>query len=316
MNASMLVPALAGLLACLSVLALVGGIGGAAGDRRRIRTLRRRMEGRARGDNEDSPNTARANAGLMGGIERLGRRVSPTDVDEQGRGRLAMARAGLRGENALVVFWGVKCLLAVSGLLAGVAARLAAPDAMSAPMLAVGMTAAAMGGFYLPGLWLRMRISGRRTEMLHSLPDALDLLVVCVESGMGLDQALARVGREMRLRSQVLSDELHLLNLELRAGRRRSEALRNLALRMDMEDVTSLVTLLVQADAFGTSVARTLRVYSDTLRTKRALRAEEMAAKLPVKLLFPLVLFILPALFVVIIGPAAIQLADIFTKVK
>ena len=315
MHATMLVPALAGLLACLSVLALVGGIGAMAGNRRRVRELKRRMEGRARDQGED-PGAARAHAGLMKGLTRLGSRVSPTDVDEQGRGRLAMVRAGLRGENALVAFWGVKCLLAVSGLLAGVAVRLAAPEALSAPAQAVGMTAAAMGGFYLPGLWLRMRTSKRRTEMLHALPDALDLLVVCVESGMGLDQALARVGREMRLRSPVLSDELHLLNLELRAGRRRSEALRNLALRMDLEDITSLVTLLVQADAFGTSVARTLRVYSDTLRTKRRLRAEEMAAKLPVKLLFPLVLFILPALFVVIIGPAAIQLADIFTKVN
>lgn len=313
---SMFVPALAGLLACLSVLALVGGLGSASGERRRMQGLRRRMESRAP---KADPNEPRSRNGLVGGLgsglERLGRTVSPTDAAELGRGRLAMVRAGLR-DGALSTYWGVKCLLAAGGILAGVAVRLAAPDAVPTPWLAVGMTAAAMGGFYLPGIWLRMRTSRRRTEMLHSLPDALDLLVVCVESGMGLDQALARVGREMALRSPVLSEELYLLNLELRAGRRRSEALRNLSLRMDLEDVASLVTLLVQADAFGTSVARTLRVYSDTLRTKRRLRAEEMAAKLPVKLLFPLVLFILPALFVVIIGPAAIQLADIFTKVN
>jgi tight adherence protein C len=166
----------------------------------------------------------------------------------------------------------------------------------------------ALIGFYLPDLWLRMRIARRKEEILKGFPDALDLLVVCVEAGVGLDAAINRVGEEMKLSDKVLSEEFRLLSLELRAGKLRRDALRNLALRTDLEDVSSFVTLLIQTDKFGTSVAKALRVHSDSMRTKRQQRAEEIAAKLPVKLVFPLILFIFPSLFVAILGPAAIRI--------
>jgi len=167
---------------------------------------------------------------------------------------------------------------------------------------------AALIGFYLPVLWLRIRIARRKEEILRGFPDALDLLVVCVEAGVGLDAAINRVGEEMRLSNKVLSEEFRLLSLELRAGKLRRDALRNFALRTDLEDVSSFVTLLIQTDRFGTSVAQAVRVQSDFMRNRRHQRAEEMAAKLPVKLVFPLILFIFPSLFVVILGPAVIRI--------
>jgi tight adherence protein C len=166
----------------------------------------------------------------------------------------------------------------------------------------------AMIGFYLPNLWIKMRISNRKEKMQQGLPDALDLMVVCVEAGTGLDAAINRVGEEMKLSNKVLSEEFRLMGMELRAGKQRRHALKNLALRTDLEDVNSLVTLLIQTEKFGTSLAQALRVHSDSMRTKRFQKAEEIAAKLPVKLMFPLVLFIFPSIFVVILGPAAIRI--------
>ena len=163
-------------------------------------------------------------------------------------------------------------------------------------------------GFYLPNLWLKWRIAKRKEKILEGFPDALDLMVVCLEVGTGLDAAISRVGEEMKLNSKVLSEEFKLLSLELRAGKHRRDALKNLALRTDLEDVSELVTLLIQTDKFGTSVAQALRVHSDSMRIKRYQRAEEVATKLPVKLLFPLILFIFPSLFVILLGPAVIQI--------
>ncbi len=138
------------------------------------------------------------------------------------------------------------------------------------------------------------------------------MLVVCVEAGMGLDAAISRVGEEMQLTHKILSDELNQVTLELRAGKHRQEALRNLAQRTDLEDLASLVSLLIQTDKFGTSISQSLRVYSDTMRTKRFQRAEEIAAKIGVKMSFPLILFIFPSLFVVIMGPAMIRVYRLF----
>ena len=134
--------------------------------------------------------------------------------------------------------------------------------------------------------------------------------MICVESGMGLDSAIHRVAQELKLSSQFLSEEFHFMNLELRAGKQRDEALRNLALRTNLDEINSLTTLLIQTDKFGTSMADALRVYSDSFRVERQQRAEEIAAKLPVKMLFPLIFFIFPALFVVILGPATINIYE------
>jgi tight adherence protein C len=173
----------------------------------------------------------------------------------------------------------------------------------------------AVCGFYLPGIWLRMRVTKRKEQMTEGLPEALDMMVVCVEAGMGLDAAINRVGEEMALSNKVVGEEFRLLSLELQVGKQRKDALRSLAMRTDLEDVNSLVTLLVQTEKFGTSIGQSLRVHSDSMRVKRQQRAEEIAAKLPVKLLFPLIVFIFPALFVVILGPAVIRFIRILLPV-
>lgn len=241
----------------------------------------------------------------------LGKHVGPRKSTELSRMRLNFLKAGIHRENARAIFWGIKSFLAISFPACFLLVRIMSFKLMSPLTTVMICTLLALVGFYLPDVWLRIRIDRRRDKIVEGLPDALDLLVVCVEAGLGLDAAINRVAQEIKLSNKVLSDELKLLNLELRAGKLRRDALRNLALRIDLEDVNSLVTLLIQTDKFGTSVAQALRVYSDALRTKRYQRAEEIAAKLPVKLIFPLILFIFPALFITILGPAAIRLLRI-----
>ncbi|WP_254845414.1 type II secretion system F family protein [Desulfovibrio sp. DV] len=193
------------------------------------------------------------------------------------------------------------------GALAAMSGRLPGQYKM---FVVVGLVAA---GFYLPGVVLGFRVKARQKAITHSLPDALDMLVVCVEAGMGLDQAIYRVCQELSQKDPILSSELRLLTLELRAGKSRREALRNLSSRVGLEDLGSLVAMLIQTDMFGTSIAQTLRVYADSMRTKRFQMAEELAAKLPVKLLLPLMLFIFPTLLIVILGPAGIRIAQMLS---
>ena len=174
--------------------------------------------------------------------------------------------------------------------------------------LLLAMVGLAAMGYYLPNIFLQRKIAYRKREIFESFPDAMDLIIVCVEAGLGLDAALAKVSDEMYMRSPILGEELHLINLELRAGSSRERALRNLALRTGVEDIDTLVAMLVQSDRFGTSVAEALRVLADSLRTKRRLRAEEEAAKIAVKLLFPLIFFIFPSMLLVLLGPAFISI--------
>lgn len=238
----------------------------------------------------------------------LGSRVKPKQEEELFHLRKTFLKAGFRAENARVIFLGVKTLLAILLAVVFIVTKLLVLKTIT-PLQFISFSALlGLIGFYLPDLWLRVRIDRRKEEIMKGFPDALDLLVVCVEAGVGLDVAINRVGEEMRLSNKLLSEEFRLLGLELRAGKSRQDALRNLALRADLEDVSSLVTLLIQTDKFGTSVAQALRVHSDSMRTKRRQRAEEMAAKLPVKLVFPLVLFIFPSLFVVILGGTVIRI--------
>jgi tight adherence protein C len=170
--------------------------------------------------------------------------------------------------------------------------------------------AGALGGFLLPSMWVSIRASRRREQIRVSLPDALDLLVVCVEAGLGLNSALVRVGREIQWSCPPLSDELRLLNQEIRAGTPRPTALRGLAARVPIPDVQSLVAMFIQTDRLGTSIGRSLRVHADSLRRKRRQRAEENARKATIKLIFPLILFIFPELLVVLLGPAGIKLLN------
>jgi tight adherence protein C len=170
-------------------------------------------------------------------------------------------------------------------------------------------------GYLLPNIVLARLEKRRQHKIRLSLPDALDLLVVSVEAGLGLDQAMQRVGEELVFAHPELCEELRLINFELRAGKARSEALHNLGERTGVDDVISLVAMLVQTDKFGTSIAKSLRVHSDTLRTKRRQRAEEAAAKTGVKMVFPLVLCIFPAIWVVTLGPAAIKIVQVLVPI-
>ena len=222
--------------------------------------------------------------------------------------RLRFLHAGYRGDGPIMLYFGTKTVLAVlfpiltySYVLLGGAKY--GTNGMLALLLAAGAV-----GYYLPNVVLSRLVFVRQREIFETFPDAADLLMVCVEAGLGLDAALVKVTEEMRLKSEALAEELHLLNLELRAGSSRDKALRNLAQRTGVEEVNSFATMLIQADRFGTSIGDSLRVFSDELRTKRRMRAEEMAAKIPLKLLFPMVLCIFPALLLVLLGPAFIQI--------
>ena len=243
-------------------------------------------------------------------IKYLGRFSSPKEEEEERLSgtRMALSRAGYRGENAHVLFFGTKTFLTVFFLIiAWVLFSCFADFTNVQTMLYVLLAAAA--GFYLPILWIRWK-AGKRTELVRNgFPDMLDLLVVCMGAGQALDAALGRVGKEINLTNSVLGEEFRLLNLEIRAGKSRKEALRNLADRTGLDDISSLVTLINQSEELGVSIVQTLRVHSDSMRTKRQMRAETIAARIPVKLTIPLMLFIFPCLMVVVIGPGVISIA-------
>jgi tight adherence protein C len=236
-------------------------------------------------------------------VKRVGERA-PRSAKELGALRLRLVQAGFRRDEALTIFFGIRVVVAL-GLFA-----LFSTSIVTRPNMTLAL-AGVFAGYVMPGIVLA-RLAKRRAHRIRlSLADALDLLVVSVEAGLGLDQALTRVGSELEFAYPDLSSELRLVNLELRAGKPRPEALRNLADRTGVDDLSSLVTMLIQTDKFGTSVSQSLRVYSETLRTKRRQRAEEAAAKTGVKMVFPLVICIFPAVWIVTIGPAAIKFVKV-----
>ncbi|MGC2273731.1 MAG: type II secretion system F family protein [Candidatus Sulfotelmatobacter sp.] len=222
--------------------------------------------------------------------------LSPSDVS---RTRAWLIQAGLREPRHVSYYFGSRLVLGALGLV-GV---LASPWASNLSLL----VCIPAFGFFLPRFFLKRMIKDRQQRIRIALPDALDLTVICVEAGLALDQALMRVGRDLHHAHPDLSDEFHLVNLEMRAGKPRAEALRNLVDRTGVDDIRSLVGTLIQTDRFGTSVAQALRVHSDSLRTARRQRAEEQAAKTTIKMVPPLVLFILVPFLFVTIGPALIQ---------
>jgi tight adherence protein C len=240
---------------------------------------------------------------LLGALKRLGERA-PKSPRELGTLRLRLVQAGFRRDEALTVFFGIRVAFALI-----VFAVLSSPI-VGRPNVMMAIAGAGVG-YVLPSMALARLAKRRQHRIRQSLADALDLLVVSVEAGLGLDQAIARVAQELAFAYPDLADELRLINFELRAGKPRAEALRNLADRTGVDDLSSLVTMLIQTDKFGTSVAQALRVHSDTMRTKRRQRAEEAAAKTGVKMVFPLVFCIFPAIWVVTIGPAAIKFVQV-----
>jgi tight adherence protein C len=224
-------------------------------------------------------------------------------------GRLLLY-AGYRSRAALRNFHLSR--LATALALAAIPLLLSARKAVSPESAFLLMAVLGMAGYILPKMVVRMQARRRQHTLKLSLPDALDLLVVCVEAGMGLNQALVRVSEELHDTHPDIADEFRLVNLEIRAGRTRPEALRSLGERTGVDDIISLAAMIIQTDKFGTSIARSLRVHSDCLRTERRQRAEEAAAKTTIKLIFPLLFCIFPSLFVIILGPAALHLIKIF----
>lgn len=251
-------------------------------------------------------------AGLIGKIMKLaaylGKLAKPKNKKELSKMKLALIRAGYRRENSLIMFFGVKTAMGIFCAVLVFSFRFFILKNIPAVYFLFFVLVAGICGFYFPNILLHYKTIARKNRILENFPDALDLIIVCVEAGMGLDAAINRVGDEIKLSNRILSEEFRLLGLELRAGKMRKDALKNLAMRTDLEDVNSLVTLLIQTEKFGTKVGQALRVYSDSMRTKRFQRAEEIASKLPIKLVFPLVIFIFPSLFITILGPALIQL--------
>jgi tight adherence protein C len=223
--------------------------------------------------------------------------LSPSEVS---RNRAWLIQAGYRDARHLTVYTGSRLAAALVAM-----AVVVVISGFNSPLLLVGIAAF---GFFLPRFVLKRMIRNRQRRITLGLPDALDLAVICVEVGLGLDQAILRVGQDLHHAHPDLSDELHLVSLEVRAGKPRAEALRNLAERTGVDDIRGLVGTLIQTDRFGTSVAQALRVHSDSLRTERRQRAEEQAAKTTIKMVIPLVLFVLPSIIFVTLGPAVIQL--------
>src|SRR5579863_9286685 len=223
--------------------------------------------------------------------------LSPSDVS---RTRAWLIQAGLRDSRHVTYYFGARLMLAFLGL--GGVILFSGVD--SVPLL----VCVPAFGFFIPRFFLKRMIKDRQRRIRIALPDALDLTVICVEAGLALDQALMRVGQDLHHAHPDLSDEFHIVNLEMRAGKPRAEALRNLVDRTGVDDIRSLVGTLIQTDRFGTSVAQALRVHSDSLRTERRQRAEEQAAKTTIKMVPPLVIFVLPSIIFVTIGPAVIEL--------
>jgi tight adherence protein C len=233
---------------------------------------------------------------------------TPKEGWESSNFRIRFMQAGLRGPGWPVIFFCAKTLLTLALPAVYLLYRGVSGTSSSTPGTVFAILVVAALGYYLPNLVLAMVTRSRQRELTEALPDAVDLMRVCVEAGLGLDAAMARAGEEMDLRSQALADELRLVMLDLRVGSTRERALQNFALRTGVEDVATFVTILLQSEHFGTNVAESLRVLSETMREHRKVRAEERAAKIPLKLLFPLIFLIFPSLFVVLMGPAVISI--------
>jgi tight adherence protein C len=235
-------------------------------------------------------------------------RLAPASAAEARKLQKQLMQAGYRGQNAPIIYRALQLasMIAVPGVVALACALMSRPIGIAFLFIMKAFVA----GFFLPRYVLRRMIRSRQQRVRWGLADALDLMVVSIEAGLGLNASMLRVSDELKDIHPDISEEFELANLEIRVGREREEALRNLAERTGVDDLRSLIAMLIQADRFGTSIARAVRVFSDSLRTKRRQRAEQAAQKAAVKLLLPLACFLFPTLFIAILGPAALQLMD------
>jgi tight adherence protein C len=241
----------------------------------------------------------------------LAKPLQPKSEYEVNKLKTRMANAGFRSEAAPSIFLGLKGLGLLAGLLFSGVTLATLSEVNQKALMSAAICAGAM--FYLPEIGLWFLTKKRKEAIFLSLPDALDLMVVCVEAGLGLDQAMRKVAEEMKTTYKVIAEEFGLANFQLQVGRPKAEVLHELGIRSGVDDLRALAAILIQADKFGSSIAQALRVQSDSMRTRRRQLAEEKAAKTAVKLIFPLVIFIFPGIFVVLVGPAAITMVrDMF----
>lgn len=282
----------------LLVAAVVGGRRGRLD--RRLETL---AEGRGGSDRDSVGERA------LAALPKVGAVLAPGEK-ERNRLQTRLIHAGLYGPQAMGVFLGVKLLLVTGPALAGVVV-----GALGLVPFTTGLLVGCLAGTFgmiVPSFWLDMRKSARQTTLRRAIPDALDVLVICLEGGASLPAALRRLGSELRTAHPMLADELVIVQREIQLGRSPGEALREFAVRADLEEVRGLAAVILQSERFGASLVRALRVHADTMRGRRILDAEEMAQKSVVKLLFPTVLFILPALFIAVLGPNGILIWEMF----
>jgi tight adherence protein C len=256
---------------------------------------------------EKSLLTAIQQTGLsIGGVIEHFENVLPKSQAEVSIVLQRLQHAGFRDESAVKIFYGSKVLVPLLFCILVLVSGLGDMGGFFVYLIAAAL------GFLAPDFWLGRRIKKRQSKIRRGLPDVLDLLVICIEAGLSLDHATARTAVELKNAQPEVCDELNIVVLEQRAGRPRGDAWKHMAERTDVDCVRNLVTMLIQAEQFGTSVAKTLRIHSDTLRTQRVQAVEEAAAKTTIKLLFPLVIFIFPSLFVVVLGPALLSIMDSF----
>lgn len=292
------------LLLFVAVVSLVYSLAQLLTGRRQLRERLRGAVGSMEVETAQSPGQWRAR--VVKAASPMARLATPSSEEEISRVRAKFLHAGFRDASAPIIFFAAKALLAILFPLLLLMFTNVRAAAGYQPMLMLLLAGAF--GYYLPNGILARLTERRQRELFEAFPDALDLIIVCVEAGTSLDAAIARAASEIGLRSPKLAEELTLVGLELRVGASRERALRNLAARTGLDEIASFVAMMLQADRFGTSVAESLRVHADMLRVRRRQRAEEMAAKIPLKMLFPLIFCIFPSLLLVLMGPAMIQI--------
>jgi tight adherence protein C len=298
------------LLALIFIVVVAGCLGIAA--LLRPDPARQRLAVLAGGGNVGERRLPSVRARLLGWVAEVTRPIGKLSMPEEGfeksSVRLRFVHAGIRGATAPTAFFGIKTLLTLGLPLLGFIVLTLSGSHVRGNGLLLTVLGLAAVGYYAPNVLLSHLVSVRQREIFESFPDALDLMTVCVEAGLGTEAAMMRVADDLQIKSPALADEMRLVNLELRAGADRERALRNLAIRTGVEEVDGFVTMLSQAERFGTSIAASLRIHAEMLRTRRRQRAEEAAAKIALKLLFPLIFCIFPSLLLVLMGPAMIQI--------
>lgn len=251
-------------------------------------------------------------------LERFAQFLEPQNQEEMSAAKMRMLQAGYRAKNSVRMFHAAQFILGIGALVLGTlyAVIVSATGEISTQQMILFILVPGVAGYYLPRYWVNKRIKQRQTEIVQGFPDALDMMLVCVEAGQSLDQSLIRVGKESRMGYPALADEFDMVAQEVKAGKERTSVLKDMAERVGVPDVASFVTTLVQSATFGTSVAEALRVYSADMRDKRIMRAEEKANMLPTKLTLGTMLFTVPPLLVILIGPSIHGIATMLMEMR